>query len=69
LYRDVRCGVRVMWGEGDSWIPKQKMEKLCELLGDRLEKPLVVVERAGHLVMLDQPEVVEREVREWLGGE
>jgi pimeloyl-ACP methyl ester carboxylesterase len=69
LYRDVRCGVRVMWGEGDSWIPKQKMEKLCELLGDRLEKPLVVVEGAGHLVMLDQPEVVEREVREWLGGE
>jgi pimeloyl-ACP methyl ester carboxylesterase len=69
LYRRVRCGVRVMWGEGDGWIPREKMEGLCRLLGERLEKELVVVEGAGHLVMLDRPEVVEREVREWLGAE
>jgi pimeloyl-ACP methyl ester carboxylesterase len=30
---------------------------------------LVVVEGAGHLVMLDQPEKVEAEVREWLEAE
>jgi pimeloyl-ACP methyl ester carboxylesterase len=45
------------------------MEGLCGLLRERLEKELVVVEGAGHLVMLDRPEVVEREVREWLGAE
>jgi pimeloyl-ACP methyl ester carboxylesterase len=43
------------------------MGKLCELLGERLEKPLVVVAGAGHLLMLDQPEKVEDEVRSWLG--
>lgn len=67
MYGAVRCQVTVLWGEGDTWIPREKMEKLCELLGERLEKDLVVVRDAGHLVMLDQPEEVEREVREWLG--
>jgi pimeloyl-ACP methyl ester carboxylesterase len=69
LYGDVRCKVRVLWGDGDSWIPREKMEVLCGLLGDNLEKGLVVVEGAGHLVMLDQPEKVEAEVREWLEAE
>lgn len=67
LYGDVRCQVTVLWGDGDSWIPREKMERLCGLLGDRLEKPLIVVEEAGHLLMLDQPEMVEDEVRKWLG--
>lgn len=68
LYESVRCQVIVLWGDGDSWIPREKMEKLCGLLGDKLEKPLVVVEGAGHLLMLDQPEKVEDEVRRWLGN-
>jgi pimeloyl-ACP methyl ester carboxylesterase len=68
MYGSVRCQVRVMWGEGDSWIPREKMERLCGLLGDRLEKPLVVVKGAGHLLMLDQPEKVEDEIRRWLGN-
>jgi pimeloyl-ACP methyl ester carboxylesterase len=65
LYGRVRCGVSVLWGEGDSWIPREKMERLCGLLGERLEG-FVVVEEAGHLVMLDQPERVEEEIRRWL---
>jgi pimeloyl-ACP methyl ester carboxylesterase len=67
MYGSVRCQVTVLWGDGDSWIPREKMEKLCELLGERLEKPLVVVAGAGHLLMLDQSEKVEDEVRSWLG--
>jgi pimeloyl-ACP methyl ester carboxylesterase len=66
MYGSVRCQVTVLWGDGDSWIPREKMERLCGLLGERLEKPLVVVEGAGHLLMLDQPEKVEDEVRSWL---
>lgn len=68
LYGNVRCPVRVLWGEKDSWIPREKMDELCGLLGEKLEKELVVVERAGHLVMLDGGDVVEREVREWLAA-
>lgn len=67
MYGSVRCQVTVLWGDGDSWIPREKMERLCELIGERLEKPLVVIEGAGHLLMLDQPERVEDEVRRWLG--
>lgn len=67
MYGCVRCQTTVLWGDGDSWIPREKMEKLCGLLGERLEKPLVVVEGAGHLLTLDQPEKVEDEVRRWLG--
>lgn len=66
MYGSVRCQVTVLWGDGDSWIPREKMERLCGFLGQRLEKPLVVVEGAGHLLMLDQPEKVEGEVRSWL---
>lgn len=66
IYGNSRCQVTVLWGDGDSWIPRGKMEQLCELLGERLEKPLIVIERAGHLLMLDQPHKVEDEVRSWL---
>lgn len=65
LYAQVRCQVTVLWGDGDTWIPRNKMEELCELLGERLER-FVVVEGAGHLVMLDQPGKVEEEVKRWL---
>ena len=44
------------------------MERLCGLLGERLER-FVVVEDAGHLLMLDQPERVEEEVGRWLDVE
>jgi pimeloyl-ACP methyl ester carboxylesterase len=66
MYGSVRCQVTVLWGDGDSWIPRNKMEELCGLLGERLGKPLIVIEGAGHLLMLDQPEKVEEEVRSWL---
>lgn len=66
MYGDVECSVRVLWGSEDTWIPREKMELLCELLGSRVEK-FVVVDGAGHLLMLDRPERVEEEVREWLG--
>lgn len=65
LYGSVRCGVSVLWGNGDTWIPREKMERLCGLLGEKLER-FAVVEEAGHLVMLDQPGRVEEEVRHWL---
>lgn len=66
LYGRVRCGVRVVLGEGDGWVPREKVEGFCELVGEKLEG-FQVVEGAGHLVMLDQPERFERIVRDWLG--
>lgn len=65
LYGHVRCGVTILWGEEDSWIPREKMEQFTQLLGTRLER-FVVVKKAGHLLMLDQRQKVEEEVRLWL---
>lgn len=65
LYSQVRCDVKILWGEKDGWIPLDKMQKLAKLLGDRL-KAFVTVPEAGHLIMLDQPERVTLEISRWL---
>ncbi|KAM3423738.1 hypothetical protein BST61_g1147 [Cercospora zeina] len=67
LYKNVRCPVKLLWGEQDQWIPKEKMEKLAEMLeeGGKLEE-FVVVPDAGHLLMVDQPERVAIETLTWL---
>lgn len=65
LYSRVRCDVKIMWGESDHWIPKEKLERLAGMLGGRA-KEFVVVPEAGHLVMIDQPERVAVEIMDWI---
>ena len=67
MYEQVRCPVKIMWGDQDTWIPREKMEKLAGLLKHCL-KGFVVVPRAGHLLMIDQPERIAIEVVSWLTG-
>ncbi|GIZ36815.1 hypothetical protein CKM354_000028200 [Cercospora kikuchii] len=67
LYESVRCPVKILWGEQDQWIPRQKMEKLGDMLRDGGKlREFVVVPEAGHLLMVDQPERVAMEVLGWL---
>lgn len=65
MYEAVRCPVKVLWGEEDQWIPREKMDSLAEMLGAKMSE-FVVVPEAGHLVMIDQPERVAVEVFDWL---
>lgn len=65
LFGQVKCPVKILWGEEDQWIPRDKMDKLAGMLGDRL-KSFVTVPGAGHLIMLDQPGSVTVEVLTWL---
>lgn len=65
LYDKVRCKVRILCGEADGWIPREKMEELAGLLGDTLDG-FVTVPDASHLLMVDQPERVMGEVVSWL---
>jgi pimeloyl-ACP methyl ester carboxylesterase len=67
-YEQVRCRVKILWGEADAWIPRGKMEALARMLGGRM-KEFVTVPEAGHLLMLDQPEKVIAEVQRWLKWE
>ncbi|RMY74574.1 hypothetical protein D0862_14093 [Hortaea werneckii] len=65
MYEKVRCRVKVLWGENDTWIPKEKIERLIEMLGDKV-KEVAFIPEAGHLAMLDQPGRVAVEVYDWL---
>lgn len=65
MYGELKCGVKILRGEGDTWVPGEKIEKLAGMLGGC---EVGVVEGAGHLVMVDAPERVAVEVAEWLGG-
>ncbi|KAL2071885.1 hypothetical protein VTL71DRAFT_13120 [Oculimacula yallundae] len=65
LYAKVRCDVKIVWGEQDQWIPREKIETLIEMLGERF-KEKAFIPNAGHLVMLDQPGRFAVEVFDWL---
>jgi pimeloyl-ACP methyl ester carboxylesterase len=65
LYKNIECPVKIMWGEQDQWIPKEKLESLAGMLKYSF-KEFVVVPDAGHLVMIDQPERVAIEIFDWL---
>ena len=65
MYEKVRCDVKILWGESDQWIPREKMDRLAGMLKHQL-KGLVAIPNAGHLIMIDQPERVAVEVFAWL---
>ena len=52
--------VRIIWGKEDKWIPCESAEKLKWLIGGGTE--VVLVEEAGHLIQLDQPERLMAEI-------
>lgn len=64
-YARVRCDAKVLWGENDTWIPKERIEELVARMKGRV-KEKVFVPKAGHLVMLDQPARVAVEIYDWL---
>lgn len=65
MYANVRCDVKIMWGEEDRWIPREKMESLVSKIGHRVRE-FVAIPEAGHLIMIDQPERVALETLLWL---
>ena len=52
--------VRIVWGKEDKWVPYERAEKLKGLIGGKSE--VVLVEEAGHLIQLDQPERLMAEI-------
>lgn len=65
MYGRVRCDVKIIWGEQDQWIPREKIEELIKKLKGRV-KECAFIPDAGHLVMLDQPARFAVEVFDWL---
>ena len=54
-YAQIRCPVRILWGEEDTWIPTEQGRELASRIpGATLRN----VPTAGHLVQEDAPEAV-----------
>jgi pimeloyl-ACP methyl ester carboxylesterase len=65
LYPTIGLPVLVVWGREDTWIPVDRAHRLHELIpGSRLR----VVEEAGHLIQLDQPEALTATLVQWLAS-
>lgn len=60
LYGDIRCPVRILWGELDPWIPLERGRDLHRLV-PRAE--FEVLPGIGHLPQLEAPELVVGRVR------
>ena len=56
--------VRIIWGKEDKWLPHESANKLKELIGGKTK--VVLVEGAGHLIQLDQPERLTAEIAVFL---
>ena len=54
-YGEMRCPVRIIWGEQDGWIPLGRGQELARRIPG---STLRVVPEAGHLVQEDAPESV-----------
>ena len=59
--RDIQ--IKIIWGKEDNLIPVDRAQKLAAAVGAR---EVVIIEEAGHLVMLDQTEQLGVELSKWL---
>ena len=65
LYPKTDLPVLVVWGTEDAWIPVDRAHRLAGVIpGARL----ALIENAGHLIQLDQPDHLERVIRQWLAN-
>ncbi|TFZ04382.1 alpha/beta fold hydrolase [Ramlibacter rhizophilus] len=63
VFASLRCPTLLVCGRQDAWSPLARHEQM------RSELPqarLVVIEDAGHMSPMEQPEAVTRALREWL---
>jgi pimeloyl-ACP methyl ester carboxylesterase len=55
MFGDIRCPVKIMWGEGDPWIPLDRGKALHALIPHATFETLPGV---GHLPQLEAPDLV-----------
>lgn len=60
---DIRVPTLILCGRADRMTPPKYSEYLATQIP---HSDLVIIENAGHMVMLEQPEELNRVVREWL---
>jgi len=66
FFGEIRCPVKIVWGEDDPWIPLARGKALFELIPHATFEVLAGV---GHLPQLEAPGRVLRHLRAFLAGE
>lgn len=66
LYPQLDVPVLVVWGYEDTWIPVDRAHRLSELVPGA---QLMLIEGAGHLIQLDQPEALATTLTRWLSAQ
>ncbi|MEW6298619.1 MAG: alpha/beta fold hydrolase [Thermodesulfobacteriota bacterium] len=64
LYR-IRAATLLLWGEADKVIPLRYAHAFRELLTGSAAASLTVIPRAGHMVLLEQPEAATQAIIEF----
>lgn len=63
---EVRCPVRIGWGEDDPWIPVDQSDRLAEALPGTPE--VTRFPTIGHLVPLEAPDLLADATAAWLNA-
>lgn len=66
MFGDVRCPVRIIWGEDDPWIPVERGRALSALMPQALFETLPGI---GHLPQLEAPDLVLGKLNAFLSRE
>lgn len=64
-FSSIGCPVLLLCGRQDAWSPLSRHEQMQAM---RPDSRLVVVEDAGHMAPMEQPDAVSRALRDWLGA-
>ncbi|GFE52314.1 alpha/beta hydrolase [Roseobacter cerasinus] len=62
-FGEVRCPVKIVWGENDPWIPLDRGKALHQLMS---EAEFATIPGAGHMPQLEKTDSVLKEVLEFL---
>lgn len=63
LFGDIRCPVKIVWGEDDPWIPIERGKALHRLIGqNRFES----INGVGHLPQLESPQTALKAISDFI---
>jgi pimeloyl-ACP methyl ester carboxylesterase len=66
MFGDIGCPVKIIWGEGDPWIPLARGKALHALIPQATFETLPGV---GHLPQLEAPDLVLKRLSSFLSRE
>jgi pimeloyl-ACP methyl ester carboxylesterase len=62
-FGEIRCPVKIIWGDNDPWIPIERGRALNSLVP---QAPFVALDGVGHLPQLEAPEAVIQELLDFI---